>query len=68
MSNSVLRYCRIHTHIHTHTRTYMHAKSPQLCPILCDPMECSPTGLSVYGILQACILEWIAMSSSRGSS
>ena len=35
---------------------------------LCDPMDCSPPGSSVHGILQARILEWVAMSSSRGSS
>ena len=35
---------------------------------LCDPMDCSPSGSSVHGILQARILELIAMSSSRGSS
>ena len=40
----------------------------QLCPTLCDPMDCSPPGSSVYGILQARILEWVAISSSRGSS
>ena len=40
----------------------------QSCPTLCDPMDCSPPGSSVHGILQARILEWIAISSSRGSS
>ena len=35
---------------------------------LCDPMDCSPPGSSVHGILQAKILEWVAMLSSRGSS
>ena len=40
----------------------------QWCPTLCDPMDCSPPGSSVHGILQARILEWVAMSSSRGSS
>ena len=35
---------------------------------LCDTMDCSPPGPSVHGILQAGILEWIVMSSSRGSS
>ena len=40
----------------------------QLCQILCDPMNCSPPGSSVHGILQARILEWIAISFSRGSS
>ena len=39
----------------------MHAKSLQSCP-LWDPMDCSPPGSSVYGILQARILEWVAMS------
>ena len=40
----------------------------QMCPILCDPMDYSPPGSSVYGILQARILEWVAIPSSRGSS
>ena len=39
----------------------------QSCPTLCNPMDCSPPGFSVHGILQARILEWVAMStSSRG--
>ena len=44
------------------------AKSLQSCPTLCDPMDCSPPGSSVQGILEARILEWGAMPSSRGSS
>ena len=40
----------------------------QSCPILCDPMNCSLPGSFVRGILQARILEWIAVSLSRGSS
>ena len=40
----------------------------QLCLILCDPMDCGPPGSPVHGILQARILEWVAISSSRGSS
>ena len=40
----------------------------QLCLTLCDPMDCSPPGSSVQGILQARILEWVAISSSRVSS
>ena len=39
----------------------------QLCPTLCDPMDCSLPGSSVPGILQARILEWVAISFSRGS-
>ena len=35
---------------------------------LCDPMDCSPLGPSVHGILQVRILEWVAMPFSRGSS
>ena len=38
------------------------------CPPLCDPMDCNLPGSSVLGILQARILEWFAISSSRGSS
>ena len=40
----------------------------QLCSTLCDPMNCSPPGSSVHGILRARILEWVAMPSSRASS
>ena len=35
---------------------------------LCNPMDCSPPGSSVHGVLQARILEWVAISFSRGSS
>ena len=38
------------------------------CLILCHPMDCSPPGSSVHGILQAKILEWVAISFSRGSA
>jgi len=41
------------------------AKSLQSCSTLYDPMDCSPPGSSVHGILQARILEWVAMPSSR---
>ena len=40
----------------------------QSCLTLCDPMDCSPPGSSVHGTLQARILEWVAVLSSRGSS
>ena len=39
----------------------------QLCPTLCDPMDCSPLGSSVHGILQARTLEWVALPFSRDS-
>ena len=40
----------------------------QLCLTLCDPMDCDLPGSSVHGTFQARILEWVAISSSRGSS
>ena len=40
----------------------------QSWPTLCDPMDCSLPGASVHGIFQARILEWVAISFSRGSS
>ena len=45
-----------------------YAKSLQSYPTLCNPTDCSPPGSSVHGILQARILEWVAISFSRGSS
>ena len=57
----------IYTHIHT--QLYMLcAESFQSCPTLCDPMDHSLPGSSVFGILQATTLEWISMPSSKGSS
>ena len=44
------------------------AHSLQSWPTLCDPVDCSPPGSCVHGLLQARILEWVAMPSSRGSS
>ena len=41
------------------------AKSLQLCPTLCDPIDSSPSGSSVPGILQARTLEWVAISFSN---
>ena len=40
----------------------------QSCLTLCDPVDCSPPGSSIHGISQAKILEWVAISFSRGSS
>ena len=40
----------------------------QSCPTLCNPMDCSLLGSSVHGIFQARVLEWVAISFSRGSS
>ena len=44
------------------------AKSLQSCPTLCDPIDGSAPGSAIPGILQARPLEWVAISSSRGSS
>ena len=61
-----------HTHTHTHTYMYVYvcmcAKSFQSCTTIWNPMHCSPPDSSVHRILQARILEWIAMPSSRESS
>ena len=46
----------------------VHAQSLQSCPTLCDPMDYSPIGSSVCGLSQARILEWVAISFSKGSS
>ena len=44
------------------------AKLLQSCPTLCDPVDCNPPGSSVHGILQARVLEQVAIYSSKGSS
>ena len=43
----------------------VHSKLPQSCPMLCDPVDCSPPGSAVHGILQARILGRVSMPSSR---
>ena len=59
------------SHTRTHTTAYREwrkSKVTQSCLTLCNPMDCSPPGSSVHGILLARILEWVAISFSRGSS
>ena len=55
--------------LHSPTLTSIHAaaaaKSLQSCPTLCDPMDCSPPGPSVHRILQARVLEWVAIAFSH---
>ena len=63
----------VHHQLPEFTQTHVHQVSwvsevAQSCQTLCDPVDCSPPGSSVHGILQARILEWIAISFSRGSS
>jgi len=74
--DSVLDFFLLHLHVnslplippgkpqdrHTHTAA---AKSLQSCPTLCDPIDGSPPGSPVPGILQARILEWVAISFSN---
>ena len=48
-----------------HSSTAAAAKSLQLCPTLCDPIDSSPPGSPVPGILQARTLEWVAISFSN---
>ena len=49
-----------------HLDQWVHAKLLQSCPTLCSSMVCSPPSSSVHGILQARILDWIAISFSKG--
>ena len=49
-------------HLHGHAAA---AKSPQLCPTLCDPIDSSPPGFPIPGILKARTLEWVAISFSN---
>ena len=44
----------------------MFGEVTQSCPTLCDPMDSSPPGFFIHGILQARVLEWVAISLSRG--
>ena len=69
-SNPVLPYCRqiLYQLSHKGSPTLQvaaAAKSLQLCPTPCDPIDSSPPGSSVPGILQARILEWVAISFSN---
>ena len=57
-----------HTFWFLHLLTVKCVKVAQSCPTLCNPMDCSPPGSTVRGILQARVLEWVAIPFSRGSS
>ena len=56
-----------HACIHTHTNENWVLVTESF-PTLCDTMDCTPPGSSIHGILQAWILEWVAIPFSRGSS
>ena len=70
--------CNNHLHVHCYIVFHCNNLPPscssfvppvtKLCPTLCGPMDYSPPGSSVHGILQAKILEWVAISFFRGSS
>ena len=63
--------CQFTNHRYTNAQACMCTRAwlvAQLCPNLCDPMDCSLPGFSSLGILQARILEWVAFPFSRGSS
>ena len=47
--------------------SWPYASVTQLFPTLCKPMDCSPPGFCVHGIFRSRILQWVAISSSRGS-
>ena len=53
------------TFIMNHFKPAAAAKSRQSCPTLCDPIDGSPPGSAVPGILQARTLEWVAISFSN---
>ena len=53
--------------VQTHLFMCISVLVTKLCPTLCDPMDCSSVGSSVHAILQARILEWVALTFSRGS-
>ena len=70
-----IRYIRAEINQHNRFRTKrkgikykIQSKVTQLCPTLCDPMDCSLSGFSIYGIFLARVLEWVAIFSFRGSS
>ena len=79
MAISSLKYCQkeLHKGAQTHLRQItivevqriaLHCMHVQFCPALCNPMDCSSPVSSVHGISQARVLEWVAISYSRGSS
>ena len=50
------------------TLLIIESKVTQSCPTLCEPVDCGPPGSSIPGILQERLLEWVAISFSRGFS
>ena len=65
MSASIHNDTQVHINTYMNTHSAAATKSLQSCPTLCDPIDGSPPGYPVRGILQARILEWVAISSSN---
>ena len=65
---SHLNYCCVRSHNLWIACDSYYCLAAKSCPSLWDPMDCSPPGSSVHGISQTRILEWVAISYSRGSS
>ena len=64
MCVSIVYWCSVFAIQQSDSVIYVCAKTLQSCLTLCNPMDYSPPGTSVHGILQARILEWVAMPSS----
>ena len=67
-SHEIKRHLLLGRSVMTNLERKRESEVAQSCPILCDPMDCSLSASSVHGIFQARILEWVAISFSRGSS
>ena len=67
-------YGKVHNRVIHNTKNWKHFRCPSWHSVtqsrltLCDPMNCSPPDSSVHGIFSAKILQWVAISYSRGSS
>ena len=66
--NHLVMFKMIKAEIHAESHEESESEFAQSCPTLCNPMECSPPGSGIHGVFQARVLEWVAISFSRGSS
>ena len=67
MEATISRWMEKEDGAYIHNRISWVSEVAPSCPTLCNPMDCSPPGSLVHGIFQAWILEWVAISFSRGS-
>ena len=65
---TIMEMLAYHTDTYNHIYNSIESEVAQSCLTLCDPMDCNLPGSSVHGTFQAGVLEWVAISSSRGSS